>query len=909
MFRHVYHSIYFTTMASVLLCGVSLSADVAAPEGHPLHITLLDRFDHAIEENGARISIPAIITNGEHGRVDGHVQYVPGRFGQGLLCTAKDRSDQVVYPAFGNVNPTSGTIACWVKLDFDPDHAGFNRDIVRVEYDRDNAFGLYYNHVDKGFIFWMKDADDPNEFQHGAPYSVFLPTGPLPWHEGEWHHLAVTWSPDVQRIYIDGRSYRHSSYRGGLTLAKESMDGELLVGGAGGFVIDELALWDQPYAPRRLGERVNTHREKTTADAMVAGNMNTNRVILRAKGIELATDHATHMPILIRTGPKNTSWLNAPGNLRVIPAQDGLQPQIRWSSDDRFITCEVTLTNFGDHDATVDLEWRLHVLGSNDWAFMAADECPFRIDTGRPYYDYDKRVTYGRDARLPLVTVYRPSRDAGFTVFSSSDTFELVDYDVGFDGPPNVLTIRHRGLHIPAGASISRTWTWAGHPADWRSGLQAYVTRYPGILTPPRGPLASGSPGMMIGGPSDKAFLDTMRSLGVGWRMVSLYLGEGSGFGNFIPDHLEDYQAAVTSLQQQVTAMVQDGIKPMIYIQARECKNTVRALDAFSDSVKHHPDGTPIIDKHGPFGASMTCRPGTRWFTHLLDQAHREMRVFPNAAGFFFDNAWETEYADIMRAIADYAHSIGKSLASNGANARSVAWSDAIMAESYFSALGNLQYLGLVKPVVYIPIYGSGAPSTARERVHVAPGHLKNLARDMRECLAAGAFYAFNYRGVKYWSPEAVALFRKYLRLQNELIGRRWVLDAHALQLPPGCRGNIFESPEGDWIVTIADERIDPLDENTWRDLPQPVRVRAPDSAWRASSVWRRDLKTTERTAISVRQQGSNLEIPIDEFPGMAVVRIIWKRLDEQTASKATNIKTGKRTTPEMGTKDQVGAK
>lgn len=207
------------------------------------------------------------------------------------------------------------------------------------------------------------------------------------------------------------------------------------------------------------------------------------------------------------------------------------------------------------------------------------------------------------------------------------------------------------------------------------------------------------------------------------------------------------------------------------YIQARECKDVQRAELEFTDSVVRYKNGSPVVNEFGPFGTTMTCRPGTAWFEHFKDQACREMKVFDQAGGFFFDNAWRVKYAPIMNAIAEIAHRMGKSLASNGANAMSVGYTDSMMAESHYHALNELQYLGLVTPVTYVPIYAKGVIDQ-KEREMVAPGLIDNLVVDLRHCLKSGGFYAMNYCGTRYWEASSLAMYQRYLPMQSLLNGR-----------------------------------------------------------------------------------------------------------------------------------------
>jgi len=380
---------------------------------------------------------------------------------------------------------------------------------------------------------------------------------------------------------------------------------------------------------------------------------------------------------------------------------------------------------------------------------------------------------------------------------------------------------------------------------------------------------------MVIGGPSTTEFLTPLRRLGVGWREVSLHLGKGAEFGNFIPDDLAPYRSSIRGYRQNIRSMHKHGMLAMMYIQARECFDVERALREFWECVVRDRDGKPVVNRYGPFGASMAARPGSPWFNHIVDQTRRILDTFPEADGLFFDNAWSMEYAAVMREVAKIVHSRGKSLASNGANAISAGSSDSIMAESAWYALGDLQYLGLVKPIVYAPIYSYASPPKAKERPLRAPGLIENLSRDLKACLVSGAFYGFNYRGVKYWPEESLELMERYVALQRLLHGRKWVLTPHALTLPEDMRGNVFELLDGRWAVTVV--RPDADLASSKNDYPTSFRVRPARDAGPVAKTELLDIQAPHRArSVERRIQGSEVIVSLPKFSGVGMILIAF---------------------------------
>ena len=809
-------------------------------------------------------------------RIEVSPAFMPGRFGQGVVCRTGD--DKLVYPAAKTVNPLQGTVELWIEPQFDFGDSKNNEHLLRINFGTENGIALYYNGGNQGFVFYSWDKDDLSPFHHAADLSTFLPSRKLFWRKGEKHHVAVTWQREVQRIYIDGEKDRHSFFEGGLNVDPK-MEGALEVGGGGRFLIEGIRIWDAPRAPRKSDQEFAA-KASAKPDIQGASVASTEkRLALHGCDIEMTVDDVSKEPLNLRAGASRKTWLKTTGSVAVrTPAGDSatVEQTTRWFVENGLIVCETELRNVDKEKVAVaDVVLTLPVLEAGTMVFVAADESPFKAGEGRPFYDGKGQVVYGQDASLPLVTIYSPGEDSGFTVFSDDASVEDVEFDPGFSGDEGVLTLRRLRVEVAPGGKETRRWYFAGHAGDWRAGLRAYARRFPGILNPPQGPVATGDQGMIIGGPSDKPFLHALSTFGVGWRQISLFLGEGARFGNYIPDDLGPYAVAVDQVRKGLATALQHDLTPLLYIQARECHDVDLAEREFGESVVRLADGRPEVNKHGPFGATMTCRRGTAWFNHLVEQGRRELVTFPDAAGFFFDNAWRNEYADILHALADLAHSQGKSLAANGGNARSVAWSDSIMAESFYTALGDLQYLGLSTPIVYVPIYSQGT-APGKERELRAPGVAANLQRDLKECLLSGAFYGFNYRGTNYWEAASSKIYADYLPLQRLLNGRHWVLIPHALLLPNDLDGNVFESPSGNWLVTLVDKASDWTRPETMTARGGVVTVTPPDGRQPANAVLHVMGQADKPVSLGT-SDGSCWRFALPPFCRAAVLEIVWE--------------------------------
>ncbi len=843
-------------LISALICTKTIYAN---PQ-----ITLLEHFNNTKNIAGQQVVTPEY-PDTKFGKINGDVKFVDTRFGKGVLCSTY--KDNVTFGAKGIVNPARGTVEAWITPSVDLETVKTNQQVFKIKFDNNNAISLYYNAKDNNFVFYIVDKDDPSSYHHSKGYPIIQPTVKVFWKKGQSHHIAVSWSDKVQFVFLDGKMACHAYFNCAIKTSV-TQSSKVFISGEGGdscFIFDEFRIWDDVRAPRKLD--VAPVYVDTNFDAKNP----TCKRWLNAKNISLGFNKDNALPMAIKPLNSKTSWTTGASSLE---ADKKLSKIITWSQKDGVAICTVKFNNKTEADITTDVALKFPMLKASDMAFIPVDDGVFKVGTGRTTKGYIKGARYGVNAAsIPLISIYRPEIDAGLTIISSLDDKNEIKWDLGDENKSNILSITHKKIKIPAGQSKQMQWMFAGHQADWRCALDVYTKIYPGILVPPQGAVAKGDQGMVIGGRSNREFLKELVDLGVGWREVSMdHLGKGAneegrlpiGFGNYIPDDLTPYQQNIEAFRQSFVNMDKAGIDALLYIQARDCQNLEQALRDFPDSVQYYSNGKPM---NGVFGATMTCEKGSKWYLHLIDQAKRQMSVFPNADGFFFDNSWNPEFADIIEAIAKVAHDAGRSMTTNGASAKCVEFSDSIMAETHLSQLGNMQYLGLVTPIHYIPIYIAGAPLDAKPR-HGAPGVMQNLKRDLGACLVRGGFYSFNSFGTKYWSQKSITYFKQYLPLQKALYGRKWVLSAHALELPDKLKGNVFEARDGAWLVALAKDAYDAG--------AAVIKVRVPDTSKVLQQVLIR--KVGESWApIAFSQIGQDITINLKEIPDLSLLKLYWQ--------------------------------
>ncbi len=125
---------------------------------------------------------------GEFGTSRG-VTFTGGKYAQGITVNS---TDDLVYPAPGNINRTQGAIEFWIRPHwyggdgqsytlFEVGNNWFNR--MRIM--KDGANNLR-------FMVWDSDTE------YGVSYNVGN------WQAEEWHHVAASWSGSTISLYVDG---------------------------------------------------------------------------------------------------------------------------------------------------------------------------------------------------------------------------------------------------------------------------------------------------------------------------------------------------------------------------------------------------------------------------------------------------------------------------------------------------------------------------------------------------------------------------------------------------------------------------------------------------------------------------------------------------------------------------------
>ena len=183
--------------------------------------------------------------------------------------------------------------------------------------------------------------------------------------------------------------------------------------------------------------------------------------------------------------------------------------------------------------------------------------------------------------------------------------------------------------------------------------------------------------------------------------------------------------------------------------------------------------------------------------------------------------------------------------------------------------LQAMQYYGLFKPII---ILDGGIVMRAEE--------------DFKKCLRLGMIYNDidpdrEMKG-KEFTDEMRAKAAKALAAYGPLFpllkGKTWVLKGDPVDLPASVRGNIFERPNKDYIVTmVSDDRSIFDDLSPRKNLK--VTVRIPDAdKYTEAEVWSADYKDCRKATIDRGSGAAGSGIDIEKWKEEEAIAAAKKR-------------------------------
>jgi hypothetical protein len=472
---------------------------------------------------------------------------------------------------------------------------------------------------------------------------------------------------------------------------------------------------------------------------------------------------------------------------------------------------EVVSKTANAHEAAVN--FKIPVVKSMNHVFYPGQEGAF------PSNEISEQIrTYRKSFLIPLFCVYNDNENYGLSVITP---FEIPKPGLLFTIDKENMIVTYEHLRLLAKKKLKAAIYIVPHEGDWRPGLNFLVNIYPEYFHPAVENTKIGEGWYLLGGPFiEENRIVQVKNRGVTWiemhghfPFYGLYVPKQKDWGIIMNSDiisLNDWEKGAGEkrnsyeyMQNRISLWHKYGIQVYLYFQSFEAWHQY-AKKYFAEDI--------ALDKKGNlYSAWQLCNlmnpdPTSKWGEYIINQAEDLMRKYPTIDGIFFDRMdyWKYDFAHsdvttmiddtpsymlgfalekINEAIFDIFHKNKKGIWGNVPTSIEVCKNlDGIMVEVWPSALYKTQYLGIVRPIIFLP----------KDKT------LKETETKLKNALLCGA-----YPSITFGDVECQKLDEKYVPLFDFLKNREWVLSKNPIETPEGFKGNIFRTPTGDYVVVI----------------------------------------------------------------------------------------------------------
>jgi len=418
------------------------------------------------------------------------------------------------------------------------------------------------------------------------------------------------------------------------------------------------------------------------------------------------------------------------------------------------------------------------------------------------------------------------------------------------------------------------------HDGQWRPALGWYARRYADHFQPdPKVSEHEGvyHPGQPYAGDEQdvRREMEGRRERGVRWAELH---GHFPFYGLYVSPTepwmtLSGKQRDFEVVRRTIRLYQEQGIKVHTYYNTidGQCPYVEKE---FPESIAVDEAGRRIRAYHDCW--LMNADPETPFGRHCLEQFEKLLETYPDTDGLFYDvygRHYNLDFAHddgitmvhnkpaycvkfafqrLMDRISPKLHGMGKLFSANKPEGiEALAGIDLIMCDEGHDIyrLEAFSYYGLFKPVMVLD-----------------GGMWRDPEPTLKICLRVGMmFNDFVDRGLEELSDEQVRrnhqVHAAYAPLLKELLGKRWVFEPNALQLPESVGGNVFRVP-GRVIVTMVSDRHSMFEDGGFAaDLPIIVRLAEGERITRAT-VRSVDYEGTDEARIQRTDSTLTVTVP-----------------------------------------------
>jgi hypothetical protein len=190
-------------------------------------------------------------------RVEGKAEFQDGKFGKAFV--SGPGAGYLHFPTAGVVSKQAGTVEMWVMpIDWSGDDEEFHM-FFKVSGDGMIYLYKYYRSILGMLLLSNGGGDKRNRLTYKNVDD---------WKPGQWRHIAATWTPHRQALYIDGELAR-----AGIPELPQSLDNEFLIGDhpfqanvprTSRSLIDSVRIYDRALSPEVIAAHAAGDFSKTT---------------------------------------------------------------------------------------------------------------------------------------------------------------------------------------------------------------------------------------------------------------------------------------------------------------------------------------------------------------------------------------------------------------------------------------------------------------------------------------------------------------------------------------------------------------------------------------------------------------------------------------------------------------------
>jgi hypothetical protein len=560
--------------------------------------------------------------------------------------------------------------------------------------------------------------------------------------------------------------------------------------------------------------------------------------------------------------------------------------EIQYTIDTIALIWKAIVTNQKNIDQDIDLGFKLPMTRSMNKLFYPGIDQALDLDVSSHVI-----FAYRNHFYIPVVTGYSPIQDWGISIVAP---FEIPKPGLQISVEKKEITVSYQHLRCKPRHKTTVAIEIIPHKPDWRPALGYILKKYPEYFYPAIDNMNVNEGWFYLSFPFvNEKKMQELETRGTSWVELHEYF---PFYGLYAPDE-EEWTIVIDSddlsldrwrkgnkdrdngykyMNDLIDQWHKHGVRVYLYFQSFEAWHQY-AKAYFPDDIALDRNGNALAS--WKFTSLMNPDPANKWGKHVLSQASELLRQYPHIDGIFYDrmdyHGYDFAHTDdvtlidgepafmlgfaqerISEKLYEFFHTRGLGVWGNGPTSIEVCQNlDGIMAEKSLRNLTKLQYLGLVRPIIYLPY--DNLPIETEQK-------LKNA-------LICGAFPAVSFGGERCQNLE-----RKYAPLYQLIKNRTWVLEPSPIILPENVQGNIFKDPKGDYIVVIISEDKSQLPPHPFQhDLNITVHLSDLSDikyAYLLSGDW------TGINQLPIVRRGGDLQIKIPCFLASAMILLSRER-------------------------------